>query len=156
MTEVRVSIVDVYVLRPNDRGYDILVLRRAQGKKRAGSWEAVHGKIDSGEKPAAAARRELFEETGLKPDRFYNLSRVESFYQHQEDEIALIPVFAAVVPRGAVVKLSDEHDDHAWLLPEGATRRFSWPRESRALADAIMLLKGGSAGLLEDVLLVEP
>jgi dATP pyrophosphohydrolase len=156
MTEVRISIIDVYVLRPNDRGYDVLCLRRAAHKTRAGSWETVHGKIDAGEKPAVAARRELLEETGFVPERLYNLSRVESFYQHKTDEIALIPVFCAIVPRGATAKLSDEHDDHAWLLPEGAARRFAWPRESRAMADAIQLLKGGTAGLLEDVLLVEP
>ena len=155
MTEVRIAIVDVYVLRPNDRGYDVLCLRRAAPKARAGTWETVHGKIDAGEKPAAAARRELMEETGFTPERLYNLSRVESFYQHAIDEIALIPVFAAIVPRGSVVTLSDEHDDHAWLLPEGAARRFAWPRKSRAMADAIQLLKGGTAGLLESVLLVE-
>jgi 8-oxo-dGTP pyrophosphatase MutT (NUDIX family) len=156
VTEVKVSIVDVYALRPSDRGYDILCLRRAPNTIRAGTWETIHGKIDAGEKPVAAARRELLEETGLVPDRFYNLSRVESFYQHQTDEIALIPVFAAVVARTAVVKLSEEHAEFAWLTaPEGAARRFAWPREIRAMNDALALLKGGTAGGLEDVLLVD-
>lgn len=155
MTTIRIGIIDVYVLRPNDRGFDVLCLKRAPHKTRAGTWETVHGKIDEGEKPAAAARRELKEETGLVPERLYNLSRVESFYQHTIDEIALIPVFAALVPRGAAVTLSEEHDDHAWLLPEGAARRFAWPRETRAMQDAIQLLKTGTAGGLEDVLLVD-
>ncbi len=154
MTDVRVSIVDVYALRPSDRGYDILCLKRAKNTRCAGTWETVHGHINEGEKPADAARRELREETGLVPERLYNLSRVESFYLHKTDEIALIPVFAAVVARTAAPVLSAEHEEFAWLAPEGATRRFAWPRETRAMNDALQLLKGGSAGGLEDVLLV--
>ena len=154
MTDVRVSIVDVYVLRPSDRSFDILCLKRAKDTRCAGTWETVHGHIHEGEKPADAARRELREETGLVPDRLYNLSRVESFYLHRTDEIALIPVFAAVVPRTTTPTLSAEHDEFAWLAPEGAARRFAWPREVRAMNDALQLLKGGTAGGLEDVLLV--
>jgi len=30
--------------------------------------------------------RELHEETGLVPAKFYNLSRTEAFYQHKRDE----------------------------------------------------------------------
>ena len=37
------------------------------------------------------------EETGLAAERLYNLSRVETFYQHRLDEVALVPVFAAFV-----------------------------------------------------------
>jgi dATP pyrophosphohydrolase len=155
VTDIRVSIVDVYVLRPSDRSYDVLCLKRAAGQRCAGTWETVHGHIVAGESPAAAARRELLEETGLTAQKLYNLSRVESFYMHKTDEIALIPVFAAIVPRAAVPKLSAEHDESAWLAPEGATRRFAWPREVRAMNDALALLKGGSAGGLEDVLLVD-
>ncbi len=142
------------MLRPSDRNFDVLCLRRAPGT-RAGTWEAVHGHIAEGEKPADAARRELREETGLAAERLYNLSRVEAFYLHREDAIALIPVFAAVVPRGSAPSLSAEHDASAWLAPEGAARRFAWPREVRAMTDALALLKAGDAGGLEDVLRVD-
>jgi len=159
MTDIRVSIVDVYVLRPSDRSFDVLCLKRSMNTRCPGTWETVHGHINDGEKPVDAAVRELFEETGLKPERLYNLSRVESFYMHATDTIALIPVFAAVIPKGvSAVTLSAEHTEFAWLAPEGATRRFAWPRETRAMNDAIQLLKGGlagtSAGGLEDVLRV--
>jgi dATP pyrophosphohydrolase len=120
----------------------------------AGTWETVHGHIIEGERPADAARRELREETGLSPERFYNLSRVESFYLHHADEVALIPVFCAWVAPGASVTTSQEHDAAEWLPPADAAGRLAWPREARALADALALLGRGDAGGLEDVLRV--
>ena len=97
MTTVRVSYVDAYVLRdPGDR-LEALVLRRSPHGRCPGSWETVHGHIDPGETPSEAALREVWEETGLVPERWYNISRVEHFYRHTADEVALIPVFAALV-----------------------------------------------------------
>jgi len=101
-----------------------------------------------------ASLRELREETGFVPERFYNLSRTEAFYQHQSDEMALIPVFAAFVAQHSTPRLSAEHDRAEWLAPVDAARRFSWPRERRALDDILSILGGGNAGLLEDVLRV--
>ncbi len=101
-----------------------------------------------------ASLRELREETGLVPAKFYNLSRTEAFYQHRRDEMALIPVFAAFVAGDARVRLSDEHDQAEWLSVAEAAKRFAWPRERRALDDILSIVGGGDAGLLEDVLRV--
>ena len=98
--------------------------------------------------------RELREETGLVPEKFYNLSRTEAFYQHRTNEVALIPVFAAFVPLSASVRLSDEHDRAEWLSPAEVVKRFAWPRERRAVDDILSIVGGGDAGLLEDVLRV--
>jgi 8-oxo-dGTP pyrophosphatase MutT (NUDIX family) len=154
VTSVRVSLVDVYVLRGAGPTLECLVLRRAAGGRCPGSWETVHGHIEPEETPTEAARRELAEETGLAPERLYNLSRVEAFYQHRKDEIALVPVFAAFVAADAVVRTGEEHDRHEWLPPAEAARRFAWPREVRALEDAVALLGAGAAGPVEDVLRV--
>ena len=152
MTTVRVSLLDLYVLRGAGPALECLTLRRGPEGRCPGSWETVHGHIEPGERPPEAARRELEEETGLTPLRLYNLSRVELFYQHREDEVALVPVFVAFVPDGADVRLSAEHDRAEWLPPVEAGRRFAWPRECRALDDAVALLGTGDAGAVEDVL----
>ena len=133
---------------------ECLVLRRAAGGRCPGSWETVHGHIEPGERPAEAATRELVEETGLTPERLYNLSRVESFYQHRIDEVALVPVFVAIVPDGAEIQLGIEHDRFEWLDAAQAEGRFAWPRERRALADIVALLASGDAGSIDDVLRV--
>ncbi|HEX2249743.1 MAG TPA: NUDIX domain-containing protein [Gemmatimonadales bacterium] len=154
MTSVRTSLVDVYVLRMRNDLLECLVLRRAAGGRCPGSWESVHGHIEPAEQPAAAAAREMTEETGLTPLRLYNLSRVELFYLHRSDEVALVPVFAAFVAPDAGVRLGLEHDSFAWLTPAAARHRLAWPREHRALNDIETLLASGSAGLVEDVLRV--
>ncbi len=151
---MRVGFIDAYVLRPGAGGLEVLVLRRAPGGRSPGSWETVHGHIEPGETPVQAALRELREETGLEPDRLYNLSRVEAFYRHQTNEIVLIPVFVGVVGGRAGVRHSAEHDRAEWLEAPAAAARFSWPRERRALDDVLSILGSGDAGLLEDVLRV--
>jgi len=142
------------VIRHSGGSWDVLCLRRAPGERSAGTWESVHGHIQDGETPVEAAVRELGEETGLVAERFYNLSRVESFYLHRHDLLALIPAFCALVPPGVEPRLSAEHDAWEWLEPAAATARFAWPREGRALADALALIGSGGAGGLEDVLRV--
>ena len=154
MTSVRVSLVDVYVLRGVESALECLALRRALGGRCPGSWETVHGHIEADERPAEAAARELAEETGIAPCRLYNVSRVESFYQHRIDEVALVPVFAAFVTLDAPVRLGSEHDHFEWLTPAAAESRFAWPRERRALEDIVALFQAGHGGAIDDVLRV--
>src|ERR1041385_8696662 len=101
MRGIGVRYVDLYVLRRRDEAWELLTLRRAPGTRCTGAWEVVHGHLEDEERPVAAALRELREETGFEAERLYNLSRVETFYRHATDEVALIPVFVASLGGGA-------------------------------------------------------
>ncbi|HLG05666.1 MAG TPA: NUDIX domain-containing protein [Gemmatimonadales bacterium] len=148
----RVAYVDVLVLRGRADELEVLCLRRGPGGRSPGSWEGVHAHIDPGETPVETALRELLEETGLRPLKLYNLSRVESFYRHSSNEVVLVPVFAAFVARDAAVKLSEEHDEYEWLRPQAARSRVSWPRIRREIGFAMRLIGLGDGGPVEDVL----
>jgi dATP pyrophosphohydrolase len=134
---------------------EVLVLRRAAGGRNAGSWECVHGAIEDGEHPVAAARREAAEEAGVGRGAWYNLSRVEAFYRHDRDEVALIPGFVVFIAADIDAVLSAEHDAFAWLSPAAAQQRVAWPRVRRAIADLVELLGGEHPPRVADVLRID-
>lgn len=154
MSGIAVRYIDVYVLRRASDAWEVLTLRRAAGTRCTGAWEVVHGHLESDERPVAAALRELREETGFEAERVYNLSRVETFYRHTTDEVALIPVFIAVVRNGPDPVLGTEHDAHRWRSLSEGMSALAWPRSARALEDIARIFTGVDAGPLEDVLRV--
>jgi type II secretory ATPase GspE/PulE/Tfp pilus assembly ATPase PilB-like protein/8-oxo-dGTP pyrophosphatase MutT (NUDIX family) len=151
--DVKVATVDVYVIRPLDAEWRVLLLQRGAGTRCPGSWEAVHGRIESGERPEQAAVREVREETGLTAARLYNIT-VQPFYLPSLGLVTQAVVFAAFVDEPAAVTLGEEHAEFAWLSPKDADTRFSWPRSRAALREIVQLLKSGDAGPVEDVLRV--
>ncbi|MBX3132473.1 MAG: NUDIX domain-containing protein [Gemmatimonadaceae bacterium] len=137
---IEVRVVDVLAFRPVERGWQVLALRRGAGTRCPGSWEMVHGKVFDGEALPDAAARELFEETGLKPERLFSVT-MHPFYLVPSATVQLAAVFAAVVAPDAPVVRGEEHDKHAWLTVSQARRRYSWPHERRHLDDAYTLLR---------------
>lgn len=154
MTDLRVALVDVLVIRRRP-ALEVLLLRRATGGRHPGSWESVHGGIEPGETPVEAARREVQEETGTEGGELYNLSHVEMFYRHQRDEVAVIPAFACLVAADAAIRLSDEHDRAEWLGVAAARARVTWPRLARELDVLVELLGRSASGWFDPSLRVE-
>ncbi|HEX2779877.1 MAG TPA: NUDIX domain-containing protein [Gemmatimonadaceae bacterium] len=153
MAQLSVGTIDVYVIRPLAEGWRVLVVQRALDTRCPGAWETVHGRIESGEAPEAAAVREVWEETGLAVERLYNVT-VQPFYLHKTHTVQLAVVFAAFVAEPGEVTLGTEHQACAWLPVDEAARRFAWPRERASLAEIVQLLGTGDAGAVEDVLRV--
>jgi len=151
-TVVHVGVVDVFVVRESARGWQHLALRRAQDTRCPGTWETVHGRIERGETPPAAARREVREETGFRVERLYALT-VNPFFMKSSGAVVLAVAFVAVVEQGTA-KLSAEHDTHQWLSRAAARRRYHWPRERESLDHIAQLFKAGTAGKAEDALLL--
>ena len=96
-----------------ERDGKILILQRATGVL-IGFWTLPSGILDPGESPADAARRELFEETGLRPAGPLTLVAVSAFHVYGHDGIRL--VYAADAAEGDV-RLSHEHSGAQWIDP---------------------------------------
>jgi 8-oxo-dGTP diphosphatase len=110
----------VCLILENERG-EILAVQRPPHKHLGGLWEFPGGKIEQGESPEQALRREILEELylvlggGLQP-----LPPVE--YTYDVGTVRLIP-FRHTAPR-PVIHLA-EHTAARWLLP-GRLHTLPW------------------------------
>ena len=156
MTDIRVGVVDVYVIRGRTAGaagWRVLSLQRALDTRCPGAWETVHGRMEAGERPEDAAVREVREETGLAAERLYSIC-VQPFYLQKFGVVQQAVVFCCFVDEPAEVALGPEHQRFQWCTVDEAMTTFVWPRERQALAEIVQLLGGGDAGPVEDVLRV--
>ena len=103
-----------------ERGGKILVLKRAGGAA-TGAWYTPGGVLDPGETPAACARRELFEETGLLPSGPLRLVGLVPMHVYGAD--GFIVAYACACAEGEV-KLSAEHSAARWIDPREYRDRY--------------------------------
>lgn len=127
---------------------EVLLMERAA---RRGFWQSVTGSLDQpDEPPAAAALREVREETGIDAEagrlRRWNLAYTFEIYPQWRHRFApgtthnTEHVFSLELPQRMTVALApDEHVASVWLpWREAAAKCFSWSNR-----DAIRILGAG-------------
>ncbi|MBI4429562.1 MAG: NUDIX domain-containing protein [Ignavibacteriales bacterium] len=116
------------------QGPQYLLLRRSANELLyPGIWQIVTGSMKNSEAPTDAALRELEEETGIFPDRFWNVPHVNSFFVPKENAIDHSVFFAARFSEGSIVQISREHQDFRWLSFEEAKAMLVWPGQIRGV-----------------------
>ncbi|MCB9150788.1 MAG: NUDIX domain-containing protein, partial [Caldilineaceae bacterium] len=123
----------IIVYRQNGGAVELLILHRAHAADPNGdwAWTPPSGARYPSEEPAACARRELWEETGLRLDIRYIPRAVQSWYLYA----------AQAAPHDEVV-LDAEHDQYAWVSVAVAIRRCQPAQVSesiRTVVDALGL-----------------
>ncbi|MGB2982813.1 MAG: bis(5'-nucleosyl)-tetraphosphatase [Candidatus Bipolaricaulia bacterium] len=118
-----------YSERPGERRY--LLLRHRDG----GHWAFPKGRIEQGEEPEDAARRETQEETGIEDVRIVPGFRAVSQYRFlrrgRAIEKSVVYFLAEASP--ADVRLSSEHSDSTWLDSREARRKLTFEETRRVL-----------------------
>ncbi len=124
--KIKTNLIEAHILKKTEQGIEYLILKRASNQKYPSIWQMVTGKIQQNEKAYQAAIREIKEETDLNVDEIYTVPNVNSFYDHVDDSVTIIPVFVAVVKQEQDVKLSDEHSEYKWASATQAKKLFAW------------------------------
>ena len=129
---VRSFIVAAALLRTQGTETQVLLLRR-QGTNVSGEWCWVAGRMEERELAWQAALREIREETGLVPDRFYCADVCEQFYDIREECISINPVFVGMIDGVQPVTLNEEHSEFEWLSFDEAMRRVPFAGQVHVL-----------------------
>lgn len=136
MSPIRPDLVDCWIYRAGATEPEILLMRRAPGRILAGLWQCVSGSVEAGERIAAAALRELEEETGFDAsviEAFYDLDLVNQFHEPSYDAVVCSAVFSVRIAPGHEPRLSNEHDWSRWVRLSEGHREVIWPGYRTAL-----------------------
>ena len=103
------------VIMPIDDRKRILLVRQYRLPAKDYMWELAAGRIDAGETPLQAAKRELREETGLKARKW---TKAASFFASPGYVEEKMTIFAAEeLTEGDQNLMDDERIETAWFTP---------------------------------------
>lgn len=95
---------------------ELLILQRAEHDSMPGTWELPGGTSELGEDPKDAAKREVFEETGLIVTISYPLGILSVHSRrHPQTHIIRIAFLCKLGNDEQTVTLSDEHSHFRWV-----------------------------------------
>jgi bis(5'-nucleosidyl)-tetraphosphatase len=107
-------------------------------------WDYPKGHVEENETDRDAALRELAEETGIRDVRLVEDFRKEITYFFRSPKGQLVRktvVFFLASTDAREVLLSDEHVGYAWLTPEEASKRLTYPTARDVFHAALGSLK---------------
>ncbi len=125
----------VIPLRKNDRGeYEVLLVRHVRGNY----LSFPKGHIDPGESSQETARRELFEETRLVPEKWFEglLFREDYVVERPEGPVRkYVTYYAAVVTGEASLTDEREISEVRWFSFPEAREALTYPDSRRILSE---------------------
>lgn len=127
------KLIDVYPYRLKNRTPYFLIFKRSAEKIYSNQWRMVGGKVREGESSWEGALRELKEETGITPVKFWAIPSVNQFYESKTDTVHSIPAFAAELDVSAEIQLDEEHSGYKWVRIDEVELYIKWPEQRRLM-----------------------
>ena len=126
------------VYRP---GPEFLVALRTP--ERHGYWNLVAGGVEDCEAPAAAARRELAEESGLSDPSAFEQLPLELGYLRPGGPFVALHAYSAAAPDGWEPVLNEEHVEYRWCSAQEAEALLAYPEPREAVHYVASALEAG-------------
>lgn len=113
-------------------------------------WQFLAGGGEDNETPLEAAKRETWEESGARPDKWLALKSLsylpvavisENCRCHWDKDLYVIPEYTFGFLCDEEIKLSCEHTACVWLSYEEAARKLRWDSNRTALYELDCRLK---------------
>jgi ADP-ribose pyrophosphatase YjhB (NUDIX family) len=130
--------VQVVLLWISSNGEKSLLLLRTN-QERGGFWQNVTGGVESGESTVRAAKRELFEETGIEDINLIDLQQTHHFTdQYGKTCIESIFLATAQCSFAPELTLSPEHSEYDFRAIEGVMQAdFGYNSNYEAFVQAV-------------------
>lgn len=95
----------------------LLLLECSSSKPEPGKWGVPAGKLEIGETPEQAAKRELFEETGILAESS-DIHAIGSLYIRKPEIDYVYHLFQIILKAKPEVRLSSEHPNYLWAIQQ--------------------------------------
>lgn len=121
------------------------IYRRAD----SGDWQFIAGGGEDTETPLEAAKRETFEESGIKSANWTELKSLsylpvtviqEKYRRNWEKDTYVIPEYAFGTEYTGDMTLSAEHTEYIWVTYEEAVKKLKWDSNRTALYELNRIL----------------
>ncbi|MBW7887767.1 MAG: NUDIX domain-containing protein [Bacteroidetes bacterium] len=134
MPDIVCKIIEVSLFSFVNKEPLYLMLRRSKSEKLyPDAWQIVTGTIEHGETALQASLREIKEETGYTPVKFWIVPYMNTFYSVPQDTVHHTVIFAGQVPPNTNPVLSAEHYQFGWFTVEKAKQMCVWPGQRKAI-----------------------
>lgn len=139
--------VHIYLFRKSRDGYEYAIFQRSDLTV---CWQGICGGLEDGETVIEGARREIFEESGIKRDLpLFKLDTTsylpdkiiaDSERAHWRDDVIVIPMYYFAMEYNGEIKLSDEHLQYKWMSYHEAHEVIYFDDQKTALYELNELL----------------
>lgn len=131
--------VHIYLYRKNIAGeYEFSVFQRSDNEI---WWQGICGGVEEGETIEESARREIYEEAGIKENlplyrldtESYLPSNIFLTQTNWDNDIVVVPMYFFAMPFNGAIVISDEHTEVRWCTYEEAEKLIFFHDQKTAL-----------------------